>query len=198
MENFGRKLDSIIKELNGYRPRLLLHSCCAPCSSYCLGYLTEYFNVDVFYYNPNITPYEEYVTRLSEQDRLLTEMPCAAGVKLIAGEYDNDAYEAAIRGLENEPEGGSRCVECFRLRLSKAAEVAKANGYEYFTTTLTISPLKNAEVINRIGEETAAKAGVQWLPSDFKKKDGYKRSVELSAEYGLYRQSFCGCKYSKK
>lgn len=181
---------------SGRRPRLLLHSCCAPCSSYVLELLNKVFDITVFYYNPNIAPREEFDRRADEQARLVDQMPLEGDVKVICGEYDYDAFEALSKGLEQVPEGGERCTRCFRLRLGKSAQEAAAGGYDYFTTTLSISPLKDAQRLNAIGGELAEKYGVPYLFSDFKKKNGYKRSCELSAEYGLYRQDYCGCIYS--
>lgn len=179
-------------------PTILLHSCCAPCSSYCLEYLTEYFNIAVFFYNPNISSKEEYSLRLSEQKRLIEEMPKKNSITLIEGEYrPSDFYEIA-RGLEDAPERGERCQKCYYLRLKAAAMKAKEIKADYFATTLTLSPLKDSYIINSIGERLSGSMDVPYLSSDFKKREGYKRSVELSKEFRLYRQSFCGCVYSKK
>ena len=191
--NYQLELDRITASLSG-RPRLLLHSCCGPCSSYVLEYLTRYFEVFLSYYNPNIQPREEYDLRLENQLCVLGRMP---GVTLVPCGYDGGAYDEAVRGLEDEPEGGARCTECFKLRLDFAAREAKRLGCDYFATTLTVSPHKDAQRINAIGEALAGKYGVKWLPGDFKKRDGYKRSIELSREFGLYRQNYCGCLYSK-
>ena len=191
--NFQLELDRITASLSG-RPRLLLHSCCGPCSSYVLEYLTRYFEVFLSYYNPNIQPRAEYDLRLENQLKVLERMP---GVTLVPCGYDGGAYDEAVRGLEDEPEGGARCTECFKLRLDFAAREAKRLGCDYFATTLTVSPHKDAQRINAIGEALAGKYGVKWLPGDFKKRDGYKRSIELSREFGLYRQDYCGCLYSK-
>ena len=185
-------------------PSLLLHSCCAPCSSYVLHYLSDYFRITVLYYNPNIYPEEEYVHRVAEQKRLIAQMPFRYPVSLIEGRFLPQEFYDAVRGLEQIPEGGSRCHACFRLRLSytakleEAARVAREGNFDYFTTTLTISPLKNAQKLNEIGEELSGQYGVRWLPSDFKKKNGYKTSIALSAEYGLYRQDYCGCVFSRQ
>ncbi len=179
-------------------PSLLLHSCCAPCSSYVLEYLSQYFQITVFYYNPNIYPEEEYFRRVAEQKRLIGEMPLPNPVRFLEGRFDPSEYYEAVRGLEQVPEGGERCRACFRLRLDETARLTAERGFDYFTTTLTISPLKNAAALNEIGEALASEYGVRWLPSDFKKKNGYKRSIELSAEYDLYRQDYCGCVFSKK
>jgi len=201
--NFQKELDKILENMvkNGQEgTRLLLHSCCAPCSSYCLEYLSKYFEITVFYYNPNITLEPEYRHRVEEQKRLIDAYN-AEGVRfpisVIEGDYEPTVFLEAVKGLEKEPEGGARCEKCFRLRLSKTAELAKELGTDYFTTTLTISPLKNAPLLNTIGEEMAGAVGIKWLPTDFKKKNGYKRSVELSAQYDLYRQDYCGCAFSK-
>lgn len=194
MRDYQKELDGVTANLRGRRPRLLLHSCCGPCSSYCLEYLTRWFRVDVLFYNPNILPEEEFHRRLYWQRRLLETAPFGRGVELLVPPRDEAAFRAAARGLEGEPEGGARCTACFRLRLERTARQAQAGGYEYFTTTLTVSPHKNAALINAIGQELAqAFPGPAWLPGDFKKRDGYKRSVQLSREYGLYRQSWCGC-----
>ena len=191
--NYQLELDRITASLSG-RPRLLLHSCCGPCSSYVLEYLTRYFEVFLSYYNPNIQPREEYELRLENQLCVLGRIP---GVTLVPCGYDGGAYDEAVRGLEDEPEGGARCTECFKLRLDFAAREAKRLGCDYFATTLTVSPHKDAQRINAIGEALAGKYGVKWLPGDFKKRDGYKRRIELSREFGLYRQDYCGCLYSK-
>ena len=196
--NYQKILDKFIKDLKVDVPKLLVHSCCAPCSSYVLEYLNKYFNITVLYYNPNIYPFEEYDYRKNEQKRLISEMKFENPVSFIDCDYDNDSFNKAVKGLESEPEGGKRCEKCFELRLNKTAEVAKENGFDYFVTTLSISPLKNAETLNRIGKEVGEKYGVKYLLSDFKKNNGYKRSIELSREYSLYRQNFCGCVYSKQ
>lgn len=198
--NYQKEMDILLEKLKseGKTPTLLLHSCCAPCSSYCLEYLTEYFNIAVFFYNPNISSKEEYSLRLSEQKRLIEEMPKKNSITLIEGEYrPSDFYEIA-RGLEDAPERGERCQKCYYLRLKAAAMKAKEIDADYFATTLTLSPLKNSAIINSIGERLAGSMGVTYLPSDFKKREGYKRSIELSKEFCLYRQNFCGCVYSKK
>ena len=198
--NYQKELDLLIEELvkEGRRPKLLLHACCAPCSSYCLEYLSKYFDITVFYHNPNISPEAEFDYRVNELKRLLGEMPLPSEVKLIVADYDAAEFEDAVRGLENEPERGSRCTVCYRLRLRKSAGYAAEHGFDYFTTTLSISPYKDAERLVNLGEELAEEFGVKYLPSDFKKKNGYKRSIELSEEYGLYRQDYCGCRYSKR
>ena len=179
-------------------PSLLLHSCCAPCSSYVLEYLSDYFEITVFYYNPNIYPEEEYTKRVEEQKHLIANMSTKYPIHLIEGKFDPKEFYDAVRGLEKIPEGGERCHACFRLRLEATAQLAAGQYFDYFTTTLTISPLKNAQKLNEIGETLAQEYQIRWLPSDFKKKNGYKRSVELSAEYGLYRQDYCGCVFSKR
>lgn len=192
--NYQLELDKIVAKLDGARPKLLLHSCCGPCSSYVLEYLTQYFEVYLSYYNPNIQPREEYELRLLNQKKVLERIP---GVTLVECGYDGEAYEKAAEGLENEPEGGARCTECFRLRLDFAAREAKRLGCDYCCTTLTVSPHKDAQRINTLGEELCERCGVKWLPGDFKKRNGYKRSIELSREFDLYRQNYCGCLYSK-
>ena len=240
--NYSKELEKRIQEFqkNGEVPKLLLHACCAPCSSHCLEYLREYFDVTVFFYNPNITESAEYYKRVAEEKRLIEEYnrqvdtqdfegmrsdERARKIGIIEGEYDVKEYLDAVRGLEDVPEGGERCRKCFELRLGKTAEMAAKEGFEYFTTTLTISPLKNADVLNEVGVQAAEyvnekivagemeslDAGgetrgdravwnggkVVFLPSDFKKKEGYKRSIELSQKFGLYRQDYCGCGFSK-
>ncbi len=204
--NYQRRLDSLIKSLD-YTPKLLLHSCCAPCSSYCLEYLSRYFSITVLYYNPNISPEEEFRKRAEEQRRLIGALPVKNPVALVIDEYDPQEFFNIAKGLENVPEGGERCFKCYRLRLERAAEYAAANGFDFFCTTLSISPLKNAAKINEIGEALEAELNekaeqqdlprVKFLPSDFKKKGGYLRSIELSRVYGLYRQNYCGCVFSK-
>ncbi len=197
--NYQIVLDEILKKIdvNKYKPKLLLHVCCAPCSSYVLEYLNEYFDITVFYYNPNISSYEEYEKRLNEEIRFVSEYPFP-NVKVINGDYNNEKFEEEIKGLENEPEGGSRCLKCYRLRLEESVKYAKENNFDYFTTTLTISPYKNSQVLNKIGEDLEKEYNVKYLYSDFKKKNGYKRSIELSHKYNLYRQNYCGCVYSIK
>lgn len=197
--NYQKELERVISAIpEGKIPTLLLHSCCAPCSSYVLEYLSDYFAVTVLYYNPNIYPEEEFRHRADEQKRLIESLPSKHPISFIEGRFDSREFYDAVRGLEHIPEGGERCHACFRLRLEETARIAAENRFDYFTTTLTISPLKNAAALNKIGEETASHFGIAWLPSDFKKKNGYKRSVELSEEYGLYRQDYCGCVFSKK
>lgn len=189
-------MDSLIEKLETV-PTLLIHACCAPCSSYVIEYLSQFFHINILYYNPNITDKKEYEYRLSEEERLINELPVKYPVTLIPGNYKPERYLEAVKGLENEPEGGKRCEVCFELRLREAALKCRETGADYFLTTLTISPLKNAEKINEIGERVAKEYGVKYLPSDFKKKNGYKRSIELSKEYKLYRQNYCGCVFSK-
>lgn len=201
--NYQKEMEKILQSetaipLQQHTQTLLLHSCCAPCSSYVLEYLSEYFAITVFYYNPNIYPETEYALRVEEQKRLIEQLPAKHPISLIEGHFDPKEFYQAVKGLEHIPEGGERCHACFRLRLNETAKLAAGQNFDYFTTTLTISPLKNAPKLNAIGEELAAAYGIRWLPSDFKKKNGYKRSTELSAEYGLYRQDYCGCVFSKR
>ena len=193
--NYDREMEAEIASLEGRRPSLLLHSCCGPCSSAVLERLREHFRVTVYYYNPNIEPEEEYRYRRAEQQRLLEALGGDAGW-LDCG-YDHEAFAAFAPSMAEEPEGGKRCLACFALRLNETARQAKAHGFEYFTTTLSVSPHKNAENVNRAGEEAARHFGVKYLYADFKKKNGYLRSLQLSAEYGLYRQNYCGCLFSK-
>jgi len=199
-ENYRKQLEEIIESHTaaGEVPTLLLHSCCAPCSSYTIEYLSQYFRVTVLYYNPNIAPETEYAHRVAEQQRLIKEMKTRHKVEFEAGRYEPREFYEAVRGMEHEPEGGARCAVCYRLRLEETAALAAARGFDYFTTTLTISPLKRADKINEIGREVAARHNVRFLPSDFKKRGGYLRSIELSREYGLYRQNFCGCVFSRQ
>ena len=193
--NYDREMQKILSELKktGNKPALLMHACCAPCSSACLERLKDFFDITVYYYNPNIDSGKEYAKRSAEQERLCK----ALGVDFIAESYAPEEFYAVAKGLEDAPEGGARCEKCFYLRLKKTAEKAEEKGFEYFTTTLTLSPLKNAALLNETGERAAGETGVKWLPSDFKKKGGYLRSIELSEEYGLYRQNYCGCIFSK-
>ena len=193
-ENYDLKMTELMKTFEKGTP-LLLHSCCAPCSSACLERLAEVFSVTVLYYNPNIDEREEYEKRKAEQIRFLKETGWA---KILDCDYENEAFEAMAKGLEEEPERGKRCYLCYELRLEKTAKVAKEKGFEWFCTTLSLSPYKNAEWLNEIGRRVGEEYGVRFLPSDFKKKGGYHRSVALSNEYGLYRQDFCGCRFSKK
>ena len=189
------------KKAEGGEPmRLFLHSCCAPCSSYCLEYLCQYFAITVFYFNPNISAEPEYRHRVEEQKRLIAAYNAehkGYPIDIVEGDYEPERFFEIAKGYESCPEGGERCFRCFELRLRETAEHAKEGTYDFFATTLTISPLKNAQKINEIGHALGEEYGVLWLPSDFKKKNGYKRSVELSAEYGLYRQDYCGCAFSK-
>jgi predicted adenine nucleotide alpha hydrolase (AANH) superfamily ATPase len=198
--NYQRELEKIIeKNIKEKRvPTLLLHSCCAPCSSYCLEYLSQYFEITDLYYNPNITDETEYRHREEELSRLISEQPHLHPVTFIAGTYEPEKFREISRGLEMCPEGGERCFKCYELRIREAAEYAKRGGFDYFTTTLTISPLKDAQKLNEIGFLVARETGTVWLPSDFKKKGGFLRSTQLSLEYGLYRQNYCGCVFSKR
>ena len=197
--NYAKELEQLIQKLQqeGKVPRLLLHACCAPCSSAVLEYLSQYFAITLLYYNPNIAPLEEYQKREAELRRLVSQMKFTHPVELLPCQYDGQAFVQAARGLEGEPEGGKRCEACFRLRLRYAAQEAARLRFDYYTTTLSISPMKNAPLLNQLGEEIGREFGVAHLPSDFKKKDGYKRSVQLSKEYDLYRQDYCGCAFSK-
>lgn len=212
--NYQKELDKVLEGLDS-RPSLLLHSCCGPCSSYVLTYLARYFDITVIYYNPNIFPPEEFDKRLKEQKRLIDALNCdlrqgdegnegtvmpegAPDIRLVAGDYDPDVFFDMAGGLEDVPEGGERCFKCYELRMREAAAMAKDGGYDYFTTTLSISPLKNAEKINEIGEALEKEYGVKHLPSDFKKREGYKQSIELSRKYDLYRQDYCGCVFSRR
>ncbi len=201
--NYQKELERLlesVKKNDECGKRLLLHSCCAPCSSYVLEYLRAFFRITVFYYNPNISFEEEYKKRVSEQKRLIAaynKQETAFPIEVVEGDYEPELFFDMAKGLEDCPEGGERCFGCFELRLGKTARLAKQKGFDYFATTLTISPLKNAKKLNEIGERLSAEYGVAWLPSDFKKRNGYKRSIELSREYDLYRQDYCGCVYSK-
>lgn len=198
--NYSLILDELIKENKkaGLRPTLLLHACCAPCSSYVLEYLSEHFDITVLFYNPNITSKEEFDFRESELYRLIDEMPLNKTVKIITLPYDPNEFYSIAKNLEDLKEGGERCKNCYRLRLARTAEIAKEQSFDYFCTTLSISPYKNAEWLNTIGKEEGDAAGVKYLFSDFKKKNGYKRSCELSEQYNLYRQNYCGCEFSKR
>ena len=226
VRNYQKELDKIIEDIGAgdqSAPTLFLHSCCAPCSSYVLEYLRRYFRITVFYYNPNISMEEEYRKRVAEQRRLIAvynaevfgeDAPARSDslqagqkqngkksgyfIEVIEGDYEPESFYEIARGLEQCPEGGERCFACYELRLRETAKRTQAGGYDYFGTTLTISPLKNAEKLNEIGEQLAEEYGIRWLPSDFKKKGGYQRSIELSREYDLYRQDYCGCIYSKE
>ncbi len=193
--NYQLLTDRITAEIqnSGKRPRLLLHACCAPCASYVLEYLTDFFDIDVYFYNPNILPSEEYEKRLSELHRLIRLQPYEGKVSLIEGTYEPEVYLAAAKELWDEPEGGSRCTVCLDMRVSETARLAAEGEYDYFATTLTVSPHKNAELLNALGYAAAEKYGTVWLPSDFKKRGGYLRSTEICREYGIYRQNYCGC-----
>ena len=196
--NYQKELDLLIQhnEAHNIVPTLLLHSCCAPCSSYVIEYLSNFFNITVLYFNPNIGEEKEYFKRRDEQKRLIGEMKTKYSVKFINGDYNPSDFYNAVKGLENEPERGKRCSVCFSVRLSYTAKVAEEKNFDYFATTLTLSPLKNAEVINTIGENIPCKS--KYLATDFKKKEGYKRSIVLSHQYNLYRQNYCGCVFSKR
>lgn len=197
--NYQKELEKIIEEnqKKNVIPKLLLHACCAPCSSYCLEYLSQYFEIILYYFNPNISLKEEYDYRLEEEKRLISLMAFKNPVTIVDSTYNPKEFFDAVKGLENEPEGGKRCAECFKLRLKATAKKAKELNVDYFSTTLTISPLKNAQLLNSIGEAFAKEYEVAWLYSDFKKKEGYKRSIVLSKKYNLYRQDYCGCVFSK-
>ena len=196
--NYQLELDKTLQKITAenIRPRLLLHACCAPCSSYVLEYLTKYFDITVFFYNPNISPESEYLHRVSEIKRLISEM-CPT-VNFIEGRYEPEKFYEMAKGLESEPERGARCVKCYRMRIEESAVIAKQGNFDYFTTTLSISPQKDSHVLNTIGKEISEIYDIPYLYSDFKKKGGYKRSIELSAQFHLYRQNFCGCIYSKR
>ena len=193
--NYDKLLEGLISKLD-YRPKLLLHSCCGPCSSYVIDYLKDYFDITIIYYNPNIEPQEEYEKRLQEQIKLIKKLNIPY-VKLMDIEYNNADYKKAVVGYEEEKEGGIRCHFCYELRLTKTAKIANEHDFEYFGTTLTVSPYKNANILNAIGEKLESEYKVKWLYSDFKKKEGYKKSIELSKKYNLYRQDYCGCLFSK-
>ena len=197
--NYQRELEQTLAYLQkeGKVPTLLLHACCAPCSSYVLEYLSSYFKITIFFYNPNISPAAEYEKRVEELHRLVSELPAVYPIKIIDGLYEPEKFYEMARGLEMITEGGARCFACYRLRLEETARIARDHGFDYFTTTLSISPMKNAAKLNEIGERLTKEYGVAYLFSDFKKKNGYKRSVELSHEYGMYRQDYCGCIFSK-
>ena len=196
--NYQLELERGLRQNEGKTPRLLLHCCCAPCSSYVLEYLSSHFSITAHYYNPNIDTAKEYAHRARELARFVQEMPLPGAVDVLTEPYVPAEFYAAVKGLEEVPEGGERCYACYRLRLRRAAQAAAAGGYDYFTTTLSISPHKNAVWLNALGEAFASEYGVRWLPSDFKKKNGFKRSTELAAQYGLYRQDYCGCIFSKR
>lgn len=194
--NYQKKLEELVKTLNN-KPRLLLHSCCGPCSTEVISYLKDYFEITVFYYNPNIEPEEEYIHRKKEQIRFLKEYKDAE-ISFLDCEYDNASFKEIAKGLEQVKEGGARCNKCFYLRMKKTAEVAKEKGFEYFGTTLTVSPHKNSTMINEIGEKISEECNIKYIYGDFKKNDGYKKSIELSKTYNLYRQNYCGCLYGKE
>lgn len=198
--NYQKELDKVIEGLVKEEkvPRLLMHSCCAPCSSYCIEYLSKYFEITIFYYNPNIYPPKEYTHRVQEQKRLVSQMNVIHKVEVAEGTFEPKEFYEAVKGTEHIKEGGERCFKCYELRLRETAKEAKMGEFDYFTTTLSISPLKNAEKLNEIGENLADEYGIKYLNSDFKKKNGYKRSIELSKEYNLYRQNYCGCVFSMK
>lgn len=197
--NYQIELDKIIDDLQKENrvPALLLHSCCAPCSSYCLSYLADYFKITIFYYNPNISPAEEYQKRVEEQKRLISELPVKNKVSFAEGKYEPEKFFEMAKGLQNIPEGGERCFKCYEMRQRGAAVYAAENGFEFFTTTLSISPHKNAAKLNEIGLKLEKEYGIRYLVSDFKKKGGYLKSIEYSRQYDLYRQNYCGCVYSK-
>lgn len=198
--NYQKVMEELIREhcTKDRIPRLLLHSCCGPCSSYCIACLAEYFEVTVYYYNPNIYPPEEYRMRAAEQERFVKEFPTKHAVHFAEGDYDTERFYQMASGMEHLPEGGERCFACYELRLRQAAAYASAHGFDFFTTTLSVSPLKNARKLNEIGAMLEQEYGVAYLFSDFKKKDGYKKSTEISKEYHMYRQYYCGCVYSKQ
>lgn len=197
---YQRELDSLIASLQAedIRPGLLLHSCCAPCSSYVIEYLSHYFDITVFYYNPNIDSSLEYKRRVEEQKRFIRDFPASGPVSFLEGPFERDRYYEAVKGLEGEPEGGKRCRVCFALRLEETARAAADGHFDYFTTTLSISPMKDPVLLNTLGEELGHKYGVPYLVSEFRKRNGFLRSTELSKEYGLYRQDYCGCVFSKR
>ncbi len=194
--NYQQMQDKIIEEISGV-PSLLMHSCCGPCSSYCIESLSKFFKITILWYNPNIYPKEEFDLRLLNQKKLIENMKTENPVDILVLPYDDESFYNAVKGLENEKEGGARCKECFKLRAEITAKTAKEKGFDFFTTTLTVCPHKNAPLINEIGFETGEKYGAAFLPCDFKKREGYKRSIELSKQFGLYRQNYCGCKFSK-
>lgn len=199
MKNYQKEMENIINCLDPKKKyKLLLHSCCGPCSSYVIEYLSKYFDITVLYYNPNISPIEEYEYRKKEQIRLINEMKTIHLVDFLDCDYDGEKFEYTIKGLENEPERGKRCSRCYYLRLEKTAMIAKKNNYDFFTTTLTVSPYKDSNRINNMGRLLSKRYNIDFLYSDFKKKNGYKRSIELAKEYNLYRQNYCGCIYSKR
>lgn len=198
--NYQKELEKVLANIitSETIPKLLLHSCCAPCSSYVLEYLSKYFEITIFYYNPNIFPKSEYKKRVCEQQQFLRDMQFQHPVLFLEGDYDRERFFEIARGLERLEEGKERCFKCYELRLAETARIAREGGFDYFTTTLSISPMKNAGKLNEIGARIAGQTGVSYLHSDFKKKNGYKRSIELSKEYGLYRQDYCGCEFSRR
>ena len=191
--NYDKLMMEEIESLHGERKSVLLHTCCGPCSSACIERLRKYLDVTVYFYNPNVEPYEEYLKRKETQIKLLKDLD----IPYIDADYDNDYYRSSVKGLESEREGGARCPVCFKIRLKKTAEVAKENNFDYFCTSLTVSPHKNSDIINKIGHAIGESIGIKFLYSDFKKREGYKRSIELSKEYELYRQDYCGCLFAK-
>lgn len=197
--NYQKELDCLIQNLvkENKVPTLFLHSCCAPCSSYVLEYLSQYFRITIFFYNPNIYPSEEYSRRVAEQKELISKMKVIHEIEFLEGKYSIEEFYDMAKGLENEKEGGIRCFKCYELRLKEAAIIGRQKGYDYFTTTLSISPHKNAQKLNEIGKKLSEENNIKYLYSDFKKKEGYKRSIELSKQYNLYRQDYCGCVFSK-
>ncbi|MDE5888847.1 MAG: epoxyqueuosine reductase QueH [Bacilli bacterium] len=198
--NYNKLMEEEIEKIliKKETPSLLLHSCCAPCSSHVIDRLTPFFNITILYYNPNIEPLEEYEKRKQEEIRFISEYPNKNNLNMIDCDHDNILFHQSSKGLEAEPEGGARCIKCYHLRMEKTASIAKENGYDYFATTLTVSPLKNSKKLNEIGEYLSKKYNIKYLYSDFKKKEGYKHSIEMSKEYNLYRQDYCGCIYSKE
>lgn len=198
--NYNKLMEEIIaqNQTEGLIPSVLLHSCCAPCSSHVISTLTPYFDITILYYNPNIEPFEEYEKRKQEEIRFINEFPNKNKLTIIDCDHENELFHQTIKGLEKEKEGGARCIKCYYLRLDKTAQIAKENNFDYFATTLTVSPLKNSQKLNEIGEYLSQKYNINYLYSDFKKKEGYKHSIELSKEYNLYRQDYCGCIYSKE
>jgi Uncharacterized protein conserved in bacteria len=194
--NYQNELEKILPDIDENNNRLFLHSCCAPCSSYVLEYLAEYFAITIFYYNPNVYPESEYATRIEEQEMLLSKIKGKYPILFVKGHYDRQEFFEIAKGLEHEAEGGERCFRCYELRLRESAKRAKAGGFDYFTTTLSISPMKNAKKLNELGMKIGEEYQIVHLPSDFKKKGGYQRSVVLSNLYGLYRQDYCGCEFS--
>lgn len=198
--NYNKLMEEEINKIieSNTKPKILLHSCCAPCSTHCIKTLTPYFDITVLYYNPNIEPYEEYLKRKEEEIRFIKEFPHTNKIDIMDCDYDNDLFLEMSKGLEMEPERGARCIKCYYLRMNKTAIEAKNNNYDYFATTLTLSPLKDAKKLNEIGEKLQEKHNIKYLYSDFKKKEGYKDSIEMSKEYNLYRQDYCGCKFSKR